>query len=242
MQNEFTRENNEIRMGISLLGIHSNNCIDPIRTINDSNHLCRNDNILLYEKNQDLNEIRRNEQMYLYEKSYDKTKLNINIFRFKFSDDFIEELFKFSKIHQYEERKQFKESWNIWIDENNDIVSHEIKRLTNMGYEGDIIDKMYKSARYYFRKKSTEKKAPTERRDYIGTSKELRDAMDYHIIKNMEHENYKPSEGFDDFCKKNIELLTNEIKQLCKNGIEDSYEIKNKFKKTYKNRYFMIIK
>ena len=43
------------------------------------------------------------------------------------------------------------------------------------------MDKMFKSARYYFRKKSTEKKAPLERRDYGGTQKDMLDAMDYHI-------------------------------------------------------------
>ena len=66
--------------------------------------------------------------------------------------------------------------------------------------------------------------------------------MDYHIINNIKSENYKPSEGFDDFCKINIKLLTTEIKQLCKSGIDDPHEIRNKFKKTYKNRYFIIIK
>ena len=40
------------------------------------------------------------------------------------------------------------------------------------------LDKMFKSARYYFRKKGTEKKEPKRRCSYIGTAKELLDAMD----------------------------------------------------------------
>ena len=43
------------------------------------------------------------------------------------------------------------------------------------------------------------------------------------------------------FCKENISLLKEEVTQLCKNGFTDSEEIKNKIKKTYKNRYFILI-
>ena len=39
----------------------------------------------------------------------------------------------------------------------------------------------------------------------------------------------------------NIEILKCEINRLLKNGIREPEEIKNKIKKTYKNRYFMII-
>ena len=165
---------------------------------------------------------------------------NINIYRYKFIDEFTNELYKFSKIHQYDHRKDFKEAWNIWVDENEDLVNNETRRLINLGYEGDILDKMFKSARYYFRKKSTEKKEPQKRRIYIGVQKDLLDAMDNHIESNKNNKNYKPSDGFIDFCKENIELLKEEVNRLCKSGIIDSDEIKNKIKKTYKNRYFMI--
>ena len=164
-----------------------------------------------------------------------------NIFRFKFTDDFTNELFKFSKIHQYDHRKDFKEAWNLWTENNDDIVSDEIRRLSNLGYEGDILDKMFKSARYYFRKKSTEKKEPTTRRDYIGVQQELLDAIDDHIKSRINDDNYKPSDGFDEFCKSNVSILKEEVSFLCKNGMTNSDEIKQKIKKTYKNRYFLII-
>lgn len=164
-----------------------------------------------------------------------------NIFRFKFTDDFTNELFKFSKIHQYDHRKDFKEAWNLWTENNDDIVSDEIRRLSNLGYEGDILDKMFKSARYYFRKKSTEKKEPTTRRDYIGVRQELLDAIDDHITSRIKDDNYKPSDGFDEFCKSSISVLKEEVSFLCKNGMTNSDEIKQKIKKTYKNRYFLII-
>ena len=167
--------------------------------------------------------------------------INKNIYRYKFTDDFTSELFKFSKIHQYDHRKDFKEAWEIWMEDNDEIVNDEVRRLTNLGYHGDISDKMFKSARYYFRKKSTAKKAPIERRIYVGTPKAMLACMDSHIKSKINEPNYKPSDGFDEFCKSNLDLLKEEISNLCKNGFTDSNEIKQKIKKTYKNRYFLII-
>lgn len=165
-----------------------------------------------------------------------------NIYRFKFTDDFTNELYKFSKIHQYDHRKDFKEAWDIWVEDNDGIVNEEVRHLVNIGYDGDILDKMFKSARYYFRKKSTEKKAPAERRQYIGVQKELLDAMDNHITTKINRNDCKPSESFDDFCKNNISVLQEEIAILVKNGITNIAEIKEKIKKTYKNRYFLQVK
>ena len=76
--------------------------------------------------------------------------INYTIFRYKFSDDFIGELFKFSKIHQYDHRADFKEAWKIWLDDNQDMVTTESRRMTKSGYGGDVMDKMFKSARYYY--------------------------------------------------------------------------------------------
>jgi len=164
-----------------------------------------------------------------------------NIYRYKFTEEFTTELFKFSKIHQYDHRKDFKEAWLIWLDVNELLVESEVRRLTSLSYVGDINDKMFKSARYYFRKKSTEKKAPTQRRNYIQVQKDLLDAIDKHIRDMIISNDSKPSDGFDDFCKNNKDVLNEEVKSLCQSGMIDSTEIKNKIKKTYKNRYFLIV-
>lgn len=166
---------------------------------------------------------------------------NINIYRYKFTNEFTNELYKFSKIHQYDHRKDFKEAWEIWIDDNSNLVDDEVRRLTNLGYNGDIIDKMFKSARYYFRKKSTEKKEPVKRRIYVGSQKDLLEAMDNHIKSNISSREFKPADGFDEFCKQNIDILKDQVNQLIRSGITDSNELKSKIKKTYKNRYFLII-
>ena len=168
--------------------------------------------------------------------------INVSIYRYKFTDDFTNEMYKFSKIHQYDHRKDFKEAWNAWVEENNTIVTDEIRRLTEMGYDGDILDKMFKSARYYFRKKSTEKSEPQARRTYIGSQKELLDAIDEQIMINIAKPDYKPSIAFNEFCQENIKLLQEEVSRLCKHGFTDKNEIKSKVKKTYKNRYFIISK
>jgi len=164
----------------------------------------------------------------------------INIFRYKFTDDFTSEMFKFSKVHQYDHRKDFKDAWQIWLEENNDIVEEEVRRVTNLGYDGDVLDKMFKSARYYFRKKSIEKKTPAKRRAYVGTNKELIEAMDEHIKSRVNDKDYKPADGFCEFCDTKSELLKEEVNKLFKSGFTDSNLIKNKIKKTYKNRYFLL--
>ena len=168
-------------------------------------------------------------------RSDDVTK---NIFRYKFTEEFTSDLYVFSKIHQYDHRKQFKEAWIVWAEENNEIIQSEVKRLRELGYDGDTLDKMFKSARYYFRKKSTGKKEPAKRRVYVGVQKELLESMDKHININLNNPQYKPSDGFADFCKEYIDVLQIEVNNLCKCGIKDSNDIKNKIKKTYKNRYF----
>jgi hypothetical protein len=171
----------------------------------------------------------------------DNNKPVNTIYRYKFRDEFVSELYKFSKIHQYDHRKDFKEAWQVWVEDNDDIVSDEVRTLSNSGYDGDILDKMFKSARYYFRKKSTEPKEPVKRRKYCGLSKDVLDAMDKHIASNITNDDYKPSTGFESFCAINIALLKEESSRLITNGFKDSVEIHEKLKKTYKNRYFMFI-
>jgi hypothetical protein len=166
----------------------------------------------------------------------------INIHRYKFTQAFMDELYEFSKIHQFDDRKLFKEAWTIWLEESDSLIQSEKERMNNLGYEGDVLDKMFKSARYYFRKKSSIKPEPKERRKYISVKRELLEEMDNHIMSGINNKNkYKPSEGFDDFCQKNTETLKKEIETLIEKNIESS-EIMAKIKKTYKNRYFMLTK
>lgn len=168
-------------------------------------------------------------------------QIHITIYRFKFTEYFMEELYQFSKIHQYDDRKDFKEAWNEWVEENTELIEEEAQRLNKLGYDGDILDKMFKSARYYFRKKSTEKKQPKQRRNYISINKELLEAMDKHIEDNIIKSEYQPKNGFVSFCVDNEVILKETIKGMLDRDIKDSKLIQDKIKKTYKNRYFIIV-
>jgi hypothetical protein len=182
------------------------------------------------------------EKEFLSREDYiDEYKLDHKIFRFKFTDEFMEDLYKFSKIHQYDHRKEFKEAWLIWIDENAELVSDEIERLMRLNYEGDVIDKMFKSARYYFRKKSTAPVVSKQRRQYISISHNVLEAMDRHIKETVNNPDYQPKNGFISFCKANQGILKECIEKIMEQGIKDGELIETKLKKTYKNRYFMLI-
>lgn len=206
----------------------------------DSDDICNDDNRAIDNRNDSSkNSEKNNQENCKYNDNLDEIK--INIFRYKFTESFMNDLYVFSKVHQYDNRGDFKEAWNIWTEENIEIISKEVKRLEELCYQGDILDKMFKSARYYFRKKSTEKKAPRERCEYVGVNRELLNKIDEHIKINISNDDYKPSDAFDSFCKENMDLLKEEIKRLYNIGINNHIIIKNKIKKTYKNRYFIII-
>ena len=212
-----------------------NNNIDAVLGHNDG----RNGNSVCSQPNSERVEAANN--LHAEDRYDDSADINIHIFRFQFTEEFNIVLSNFAKIHQYDHRKVFKEAWEVWLEENANLVGSEVARLNNIGYEGDVIDKMFKSARYYYRKKGTEKKAPKERRPYISINKDLLASMDNHIKKGLLNENFKPSDGFDGFCKASIDLLKDHVAMLCKNGMTNSEEIKQKLKKTYKNRYFLIV-
>ena len=72
------------------------------------------------------------------------------IFRYKFSDSFAQELYEFSKIHQYDDRATFKEEWTTWTEENDELIETEIKRLETLGYQGNILNKMFAKPRQFF--------------------------------------------------------------------------------------------
>jgi hypothetical protein len=164
--------------------------------------------------------------------------MNDTIFRFKFNEDICEKLNNFAKIHKYDKVKDFKEAWILWVEENNEIIQNEIRFLNNLGYEGDIIDKMYKSARYYYRKKVDIKKEPKKRRNYIKIQdKDFINEVDKHIKNSCINGKIKPSKNFNEFCELNPELINHQINTL--NNELSNEEIILKLKKTYKNRYFL---
>ena len=172
----------------------------------------------------------------------DSAQYNINIYRFKFTEDFMQDLSKFAKIHQYDDRISFKEAWTLWTEEYSDIIKQEEDRLYILGYKGDdVLDKMFKSARYYFRKKVTVAKPALQiRKTYVSINKELLARMDSHIKSELMDKGCKPHTGFLNFCETNLDVLKDTVETLQKRGYETAHDIQCKIKKTYKNRYSTI--
>lgn len=84
------------------------------------------------------------------------TCTTIKTYRHEFSKEFMAELSRFSKVHQYDDRHTYKSEWQKWINQetNAQAMDFEKRRLQENGYIGDIDDKMFKAGRYYFRKKT----------------------------------------------------------------------------------------
>jgi hypothetical protein len=184
-------------------------------------------------------------------------QIKLKTFRFIYSSVFIKELEYFSKIHQYDDRKTFKEEWLKWIegDEINTLIENEINLAINQGYSGDIMDKMFKSARYYYRKKNNKQmddeydnKYGEEEQNFSGLSKEMIRVMDKHIItiinKYIDETNMvstvNPATAFDDFCITHVDEITKEIFKLKEKIVLHVNDLNIKFKKSYKNRFYKI--
>ena len=134
----------------------------------------------------------------------------IKTYRHEFGKEFMAELSRFSKVHQYDDRHVYKSEWQKWINQEEIAQAMDIekRRLQENGYIGDIDDKMFKAGRYYFRKKTTTASINTptpassspsatdlpetppapatatagiERRNYITMSKQCIRLMDDHI-------------------------------------------------------------
>lgn len=172
----------------------------------------------------------------------DKKEETTAIFRFKFTSYFQSILDNFAKLHRFDNRHDFKDAWNIWIDANSKSVDNECQILKDNGYIGSPQDKMYKSARYYFRKKNNNRAKPKTRRKYVSLKNNMIELMDNHIMESVRNPTFKPSMAFDIFCKEYSIEITHEITRLYSFENLSKDEISEKFKKTYKNRYFQKFK
>ena len=152
-----------------------------------------------------------------------------SIYRYTFSDEFMQSLSNFSKIHQFDDRYMFKEQWDKWVH-NNELVQTEVDRLQDLNYKGDVIDKMFKSARYYFRKKellnkdsdvnnyiNNEEQENQNRRAYIRLDKKFLTIIDTHIVRNCTKDSYSPAKGYNEFCIQNQTYLLEMIKNIINN-------------------------
>ena len=161
------------------------------------------------------------------------------IYRYEFSAETLEAISHFAAVHRYDQPAQFKDSWKEWIETQEELVATESRHLRENGYVGEVKDKMYKSARYYFKNKSTEKPPLKERRKYTSLSPQLLTEMDEHIgraITNL----VKPADSYTSFTTSAKVALDAEMRTLLNSNNLSENDILDKFKKTYKNRYFIV--
>ena len=143
-------------------------------------------------------------------------------FRHKMTDDVMEELCRFAKLHKYESREEFKESFAAWVVDSEEMIQQETDRLRANKYRGNVLSKMFKSAKYYFCNKSLIRQPPVARKLYDGSDGELLRLMNSHVLTVY---NLPPKIGFSQFC------------ELYSKPVEDV-----KLKKMYKNRHFRIVR
>lgn len=81
--------------------------------------------------------------------------------RLDFSTNCLEQLEEFSRVHRYDDRKIFKEAWTQWIQQKDiqNMIDEEYSFAQNTQIldqplsKKTLLDKMFKSVRYYHRKK-----------------------------------------------------------------------------------------
>ena len=164
------------------------------------------------------------------------------ILRFNICNEISSKLVDFHNKNKETEHKQYKEEWNKFVEENSELISQQERNLVNIGFRGDIEQKLFTSVKYYISKKNEEKTEPKERRTYVHICKKILLSMDEHIIENKNEEGYTPANGFSKFSQI-YELELNIEKERLRITSELSIkDIELKIKKTYKNRYFILIK
>ena len=204
-----------------------------------------------------------NSELDMYE-NLPYTNIELQTNRYTYDREVVMHLSNFAKIHEYDERKDFKEAWQKWIEEPEikKVIMNEVARLQLNGQMGDVLDRMYKSARYYYRKKKEQSSNQTEpRKEYEGLPRTILKSIDDHIYAEINENiilsdkltekvrsNISAANSFINYCRQHSgvikELLpTKEVENVTyreKNLRDEIKLVTDKLKKTYKNRFYKI--
>jgi hypothetical protein len=182
--------------------------------------------------------------------SASENKVMMKQHHFNYSEDFATMLANFATIHLEDNNRKFKEAWKEWTEQYSIIVQSEIKKMKDEGYTGSVEDKMYFSARYYYRKRAIKEEMQAKtivetrddeksRKQYECIEKTLLNKMRDHILSQIHLpenctmvddatvSNMTPSKAFNNYCADNVGLSEEEDPRL---------------KKHYKNLYWRISK
>ncbi len=143
------------------------------------------------------------------------------IYRFKLDINIINIISSFAKQNQHAIQKDYKEEWKKFIEENKEIIMREETRLKELGYQGDVIEKMYKSGRYYFKNKNPDKTVVKKtRKRYERINNEIRKSIKEHVDESIKQK-IKPADAYENYITK-----------------YPLYKNNSSIKKAYKNIYY----
>jgi hypothetical protein len=174
-----------------------------------------------------------------------ENKVMMKQHHFNYSEEFATMLASFATIHLEDDNNTFKTAWKEWVETHSSIMQSEIQKMKDEGYSGSVEDKMYFSARYYYRKRAIKEQNllvettddDKSRKKYESIEKPLLNKMREHILSQIYLQdncsmvdgeivsNMTPSKSFKHYCLENVCLS------------EDSI-----LKKHYKNLYWRISK
>lgn len=179
--------------------------------------------------------------------------ITIKTYHFNMCNDMICQIDYFATLHKHDERKIFKEEWNKWVQTEPvaQLIASETERLQKQGFHGNVVQKLFNSARYYYRKKpvqhenldsnkDTNTEETKKRKKYETMEKEMLDKIDQFILEKIR-------EHIID-----VKKIDNKIVTLCDISPANAYkefietieteDNEPKIKKTFKNRFFVIRK
>jgi hypothetical protein len=169
--------------------------------------------------------------------------------RYVFGKEISAELKQFTEEHKEYDRKSYKLAWQKWTTNDNikSLICAEIEKQPN----ADVMDKMYKSTWYYYRKKSDKNDEKQPRKKYDAFSgdiireieKHIRDQIQNNIDVKTSISNITPAESFNNFCRDCREIVLEEINGTYGDSQITNDEVKitlEKFKKAYKNKFYTV--
>ena len=151
-------------------------------------------------------------------------RIRIKAIRYNFTPQMMEKIQEITRVHQFDERKKYKEEWKCWINtkEIQLKVSCEIIRLKDEGCtweDEEIKEKMYKSSKFYYKKKMEQEGEKDDKKDkkeekstvenYKGFTKTFLRSIDGYIMEKIKEESKTsdttdldvvPIKLYNDYC------------------------------------------
>lgn len=161
------------------------------------------------------------------------------VFRFKNSGELNEILERFAMIHCNDtDYQEFNEAWDLFYDQNNEIIEADLRRHLELGFKGDFKKKLYTSVRYYHCKRFA-LGADNGDGKVISDTKED-GAKAEHAKRTYKKVDENVSDTIDKFLEEKITITTKPAAaytNFCEEHGDDFCE-----KKTFKNRFYNYMK